>query len=226
MIRFEKVTKRYHYEAYPTLGELSFRLPEEKITTLMLETQSGKTTIAKLLTGTEKPTGGEIFLRGRNIAEIKPKERNIAYFPKKPLFFARGTLFKNLAYPLEIRGVNKNEISRRVLSLLAERGFDPKQRAKDLSEERAQELAFLRASLRDTELMLLDDLPPVYYPLINLLPDAAAVILTSKIENATGVVTVIKDNYVVFTGTPNGAREYIGNALWARGDEFEKGVEK
>ncbi len=219
MIRFENVTKHYHYEAYPTLEGLSFSLPDEKICTLMMETQSGKTTAAKLLTGTEKPTSGEIFLRGRNIKEIKPEDRGIAYFSEKPLFFPHKTLFKNLAYPLEIRGIEKTEISRRVSLLLAGRGFDPKEKAKNLSPDKAQELAFLRASLRNTGLALLDDLPPVYYPLIDILPNAAAVILTSKIENALGVVTVIKDNEAKFTGTPSRAREYIDNALWIRGDE-------
>ena len=92
MIRFESVTKHYLYDAYPVLDGLSFSLPEEPFSTLLMSSQSGKTTVAKLITGVEKPTSGKIFLRGRNIAEIKPKERNIAYFPKKPLFFARGTL--------------------------------------------------------------------------------------------------------------------------------------
>lgn len=225
MIRFESVTKHYRYDAYPVLDALSFSLPEEPFSTLLMSSQSGKTTVAKLITGVEKPTSGKIFLRGRDISDIPVKARNAAYFPAAPLLFLNKTLAQNLAYPLLIRGVQKKEAGEKAAETLRAHGMEPSQKAKELSEYGKQKLAFLRASLRRVDLLLADDLPEEFYPLIPLASARAAVVLTSKPECSLGNILVIKDNKVCLMGNIQKAREYTSNKFWMRGDENENNGE-
>ena len=226
MIKFVNVTKHYHYETYPTLEKLSFEIDKDKTTTLLFETQSGKTTIAKLILGIETPTDGEIFFNDKSIAETAANERNIAYFPSEPIFFESKSVAKNLAYPLKIRNLPKDEIASIVEKAAKEHGFELKQKVKKLSDEKRIELSLVRASLRKIDLIILDDFPAKFYYLLDLLPKTTAMLLTSKVENALGDIILIKDNLVTKTVTKEKTYEYIKNNVWLRGDEFAENTEE
>ena len=226
MIKFFNVTKHYHYETYPTIEKLSFEIDKDKTTTLLLETQSGKTMIAKLILGIETPTEGEIFFNDKPIAETAVKNRNIAYFPSEPIFFENQSVAKNLAYPLKIRNLPKNEIALIVEKAAKEHGFDTEQKVKKLSVEKRIELNLIRASLRKIDLIILDDFPDKFYFLLDLLPKATTMVMTSKVENALGDIVLIKDNVVTKTVTKEKTNEYIKNTVWLRGDEFAENTEE
>jgi|GEM_PF-3282636 len=226
MIEFLNVTKHYHYENYPTLDNLSFEITAGKVNTLMLEIQSGKTTIAKLILGIEQPTKGEIFFNGKPIADTPQKDRNIAYFPAEPIFFENGSVAKNLAYPLKIRNYSKHEIEEYLKKTAELYGLDLNQKVKKLSREKRYELCVIRAMWRKIDLLVLDDFPKEFYYLIEKLSATTTLVLTSKIENSLGEITVIKDNIAVNTVTKEKTCEYIKNTLWLRGDEFADNTEE
>ncbi|MDD4832231.1 MAG: ATP-binding cassette domain-containing protein [Clostridia bacterium] len=226
MIKFVNVTKHYHYEAYPTIEKLSFEIDKDKTTTLLLETQSGKTTIAKLILGIETPTDGEIFFNDKPIAETAVNERNIAYFPSEPIFFENKSVAKNLAYPLKIRNMPKDEIALVIEKAAKEHGFELEQKVKKLSVEKRIELSLVRASLRKVDLIILDDFPAKFYYLMDLLPKVTTMVMTSKVENALGDIVLIKDNLVTKTVTKEKSYEYIKNTVWLRGDEFAENTEE
>lgn len=226
MIKFVNVTKHYHYETYPTIEKLSFEIDKDKTTTLLLETQSGKTTVAKLILGIETPTDGEIFFNDKPISEIPIKDRNIAYFPSEPIFFENKSVAKNLAYPLKIRNLPKNEIASIVEKAAKEHGFDTEQKVKKLSVEERVKLSIIKASLREIDLIILDDFPAKFYHLLDLLPKATTIVMTSKVENALGEIVLIKDNVVIKTVTKEKTNEYIKNTVWLRGDEFAENTEE
>lgn len=226
MIKFLNVTKHYHYENYPTLDNLSFEIAEGKTNTLLLETQSGKTTIAKLILGIEEPTKGEIFFNGKPIAEVPLKDRNIAYLPTEPIFFENGSVSKNLAYPLKIRNYAKSEIESYLEKTAELYGLDLNQKVKKLSREKRYELSVIRAIWRKIDLLILDDFPKEFYYLLDNFSATTTLILTSKIENALGEIIVIKDNVAINTVTKEKTCEYIKNTVWLRGDEFAINTEE
>jgi ABC-type sugar transport system ATPase subunit len=191
MIKFENVTVHYHYDDYPVFRDLSFAVEKNKTTTLLMERQSGKTTIAKLLTGLTVKKSGRIIYDGKDIEEWPIKERGIAYFPKEPLFFHNKSVLFNLTYPLTIRGCSKEQAKERINNF--ESKFDLLKKAKKLSKEQIWEMVFLRAAQRDVKLVILDDIPSEYYPLSELIPCATRLVLTSDKNKAIGEVVKIEE---------------------------------
>lgn len=177
MIRFDNVSKRYH-ESHDALSNLSFELPDGQMVFLTGHSGAGKSTLLKLIMLIERPTRGQVFIGGRNLARISNGQipylrRQIGVvFQNHQLLFDR-TVFDNVALPLQISGLPIREQGKRVRAALDKVGLLHKENDNPLalSGGEQQRVGIARAVVNKPAILLADE------PTGNLDPELSAEIM-------------------------------------------------
>jgi putative spermidine/putrescine transport system ATP-binding protein len=117
LVRFENVQKSYDGES---LVVKNFNLDMERgeFLTMLGPSGSGKTTCLMMLAGFEPATHGEIYLSGQPINRVPPHKRGIGIVFQNYALFPHMTVAENLAFPLEVRGMDKSEREKKVTRAL------------------------------------------------------------------------------------------------------------
>jgi putative spermidine/putrescine transport system ATP-binding protein len=156
-VYFKNLTKKFGKVI--AVDDISLYVEEGEFLTLLGPSGSGKTTTLMMVAGFELPTSGKIYIRGKDVMTVPPFERNIGMVFQNYALFPHMTVFNNIAFPLKMRKMTKNEISRRVgrvLEMVKLPGFEfrlPKQ----LSGGQQQRVALARALVYDPPLLLMDE---------------------------------------------------------------------
>ena len=116
-VKFDKVDKSYDGEIL-VVKDLNVDIPQGEFLTMLGPSGSGKTTTLMMLAGFETPTSGEIYLEGEAINKIPPYKRGIGMVFQNYALFPHMTVNENLAFPLEVRKLNKSEIKEKVKKAL------------------------------------------------------------------------------------------------------------
>jgi multiple sugar transport system ATP-binding protein len=124
----------------------------------------GKTTTLRMIAGLEDITFGEIFIDGRKVNLVPPKDRDIAMVFQNYALYPHMSVYQNMAFGLKLKKVPKEEIDRRVKETAGMLGiFDfLKRKPKELSGGQRQRVALGRAIVRTPKVYLFDE------PLSNL----------------------------------------------------------
>jgi multiple sugar transport system ATP-binding protein len=120
-----------------------------------------------MVAGLEEISRGAIYIDGKKINEIPPKDRDIAMVFQNYALYPHMSVYRNMAFGLELRGVPKEEIRRRVDSAARTLGLlEPdnllERKPKALSGGQRQRVALGRAIVREPKAFLFDE------PLSNL----------------------------------------------------------
>lgn len=157
-VLFDNVQKSYDGI---TLVVKSFNLGIDKgeFITLLGPSGSGKTTCLMMLAGFETATHGDIFLDGHSINNIPPHKRGIGMVFQNYALFPHMTVAENLAFPLEVRGMNKAEREAKVHKALdmVQMGKFGGRRPAQLSGGQQQRIALARALVFEPSLVLMDE---------------------------------------------------------------------
>ncbi len=124
----------------------------------------GKSTILRLIAGLEQPDSGQILIDGKVINNIAPKDRNVAMVFQNYALYPHMTIYDNLAFPLKVKKVAKEEIDRLVNKQARLLGLDDllERKPRTLSGGQRQRVALGRALVREPAIFLFDE------PLSNL----------------------------------------------------------
>lgn len=146
------------------LDNISIELSQGELLVLLGPSGCGKTTLLRSIAGLEQLDSGEIYIGQRRVDKMPPQERNVALVFQNYSLYPHMTVEKNLAFPLKIAGMKRQEIKKRVNEIssllgLADRLND---RPGQLSGGERQRVALGRAIIRNPDLFLLDE------PLSNL----------------------------------------------------------
>ena len=122
MLEFIEVNKIYNNDVC-ALKDLSFRVEDGEFIFLIGASGAGKTSIIKMLLREIKPSSGEIIVDNVNIVKLRnrkiPELRKTMGVVFQDFRLLEGkTVFDNIKYPLQILGVSKKEITRRVNEIL------------------------------------------------------------------------------------------------------------
>ncbi|HIP74610.1 MAG TPA: ABC transporter ATP-binding protein [Thermococcus paralvinellae] len=142
----------------------SLKAKEGEFLTLLGPSGCGKTTTLRIIAGFEKPDRGEVLFDGRVMNEIPPYGRNIGMVFQDYALFPHMSVFKNIAFGLELRKLPRREIEKRVLRILKLVGLEGLENRypEQLSGGQQQRVALARALVIEPEVLLLDE------PLSNL----------------------------------------------------------
>ena len=158
LVRFIEVQKSYDGETL-VVKNLNLDVARGEFLTMLGPSGSGKTTCLMMLAGFEPATHGEITLNGQPINNVPPHKRGIGMVFQNYALFPHMNVNENLAFPLQVRKIEKSEIESRVnqaLDMVQLGGFGNR-RPSQLSGGQQQRVAVARALVFDPELVLMDE---------------------------------------------------------------------
>ncbi|MEO1680209.1 MAG: ABC transporter ATP-binding protein [Pseudomonadota bacterium] len=157
-VEFDRVQKSYDGETL-VVKDLNLDMPKGEFLTMLGPSGSGKTTCLMMLAGFETATHGDIRLGGRPINDIPPDKRGIGMVFQNYALFPHMTVAENLAFPLEVRGMGKDEREAKISRALdmVQMGAFGARRPAQLSGGQQQRVALARALVFDPELVLMDE---------------------------------------------------------------------
>lgn len=171
-IKLINLTKFYRVGRQPVAAveAITLEAQDGKIITLLGPSGCGKSTTLRCIAGLERPDDGEIFFGDRVIFSrakrvvVPPDRRHVGMVFQSYAIWPHLTVFQNVAYPLEVRGIPTSQIAdrvREVLALVGLSGLEDRP-APFLSGGQQQRVALARALVYEPEVLLLDE------PLSNL----------------------------------------------------------
>ncbi len=146
------------------VDNLTLSVSEGEFFTLLGPSGCGKTTTLRLIAGFETATAGIIRFGQRVVNDLPPQRRSVGMVFQNYAVFPTMTVFENVAYGLEVRGIQGKELRRRVLATLELVGLAglESRRPDQLSGGQLQRVALARALVIEPQILLLDE------PLSNL----------------------------------------------------------
>jgi sulfate transport system ATP-binding protein len=157
MITVSHVTKRFG--DFVALDDVSLEIPDGSLTALLGPSGGGKSTLLRVIAGLEQPDTGTVLISGKDATRLSPQQRNVGFVFQHYAAFKHLSVFRNVAFGLEIRKRPKAEIRKRVQELLElvhlEQMADrlPSQ----LSGGQRQRMALARALAVEPQVLLLDE---------------------------------------------------------------------
>jgi len=163
MIKFEKVTKIYPPNT-AVLKDVTFEINEGEFVSIIGKSGAGKTTLTRLIFGLEDPTYGEVYFRNKNLritdaSEIQKIRRSIGGIYQDYKLLPTKTVYENVAYVLEVKGVGQGEIKKETDKVLELIGLKDKidNFPKELSGGEQQRLAVARALVIHPKILIADE---------------------------------------------------------------------
>jgi len=169
VIKFQNVTKTYpshvpHLKPTVALQDINFEIGEKEFVLIVGKSGAGKTTLLKLLLVEEKPTEGRVLFKGHEISKIKSSKlpffrRKIGSVFQDYKLLAQKTAYENVAYILEVIGVDEEEIKRDVPKALEIVGLTDRMDnfPDELSAGEKQRLSIARALIHRPLVILADE---------------------------------------------------------------------
>ena len=192
MLEFIEVNKIYNNDVC-ALKDLSFKVEDGEFVFLIGASGAGKTSIIKMLLREIKPTSGEIIVDDVNI--VKLRNRNIPQLRKtmgvvfQDFRLLEGkTVFDNIKYPLQILGVSKRVITKRVTEILELVGLSDRANSfpNQLSGGEQQRVCIARALVNKPKYLIADE------PTGNLDPNTSEGIMKLLLDvNAKGTTVIV-----------------------------------
>ncbi|MBP7203214.1 MAG: ABC transporter ATP-binding protein [Propionivibrio sp.] len=132
------------------------------VTVLLGATQSGKTSLMRIMAGLDEPTEGKVLVDGQNVVGVPVRERNVAMVYQQFINYSSLRVYDNIASPMKLRG--EKGIDQHVRSLAEKLHIEMflDRYPSELSGGQQQRVALARALAKGAPLMLLDE------PLVNL----------------------------------------------------------
>jgi multiple sugar transport system ATP-binding protein len=151
------LTKKYG--KVKAVDNLNLDIRDGELVVLLGPSGCGKTTTLRCIAGLEVPDTGEIWIGGRCVNNVPPKDRDIAMVFQSYALYPHMTVFENIAFPLKMRKTPKREINVRVktvaekLDIIELLGRKPA----ELSGGQQQRVALAAALVREPKVFLMDE---------------------------------------------------------------------
>lgn len=153
----ENITKTYG--KFVAIDQVSISVERGEFLTLLGPSGSGKSTILMMIAGFQNPTSGKILLNGENILFKPSHKRNIGVAFQNYALFPHMTVFDNIAFPLRMRKMSKQDIKENVERVLGQVELTEFRRRypKQLSGGQQQRVSLARALVFNPPILLLDE---------------------------------------------------------------------
>jgi len=156
-IRLDDVVKRF--DDTVAVDGISLEIPHGSFFAMLGPSGCGKTTTLRMIGGFEEPTAGSIYLGDVDVVGTPPYRRDVNTVFQSYALFPHMTVFDNVAFGLERKGVEKSERRGRVLEMLelVDLAGRENRKPKQLSGGQQQRVALARALVNNPRVLLLDE---------------------------------------------------------------------
>ena len=162
MIVFENVSKIYN--GVPALENINFGIKKGEFISIVGQSGAGKSTLLRLIFAEEKPTEGNIFVKGKNISKIKNSKlpilrRHVGVVFQDFKLLTNRTVFENVAFTMEVVGRSNAEIKEDVPQVLEIVGLTNKtdNYTNELSGGEKQRVSIARALVHRPDIIIADE---------------------------------------------------------------------
>ena len=147
------------YGAFEALRDVSLDVAPGEFLTLLGPSGSGKTTFLMIMAGFERPTSGRLLSEGVDITARPAESRSFGMVFQGYALFPHKSVEQNIAFPLQVRKVPREDIARRVAAMVARVGLagHEHKRPSQLSGGQQQRVALARALVFEPSVLLLDE---------------------------------------------------------------------
>ena len=180
----------------------------------------GKSTTLRMVAGLEEISGGELYIDGKLMNDVEPKNRDIAMVFQSYALYPHMTVYENMAFPLKLRKMSAAEIDRRVKeaaeTLDITQYLDRKPKA--LSGGQRQRVAIGRAIVREPKVLLMDEpLSNLDAKLRNQISTTFMYVTRDQTEAMTlgDRIVIMKDGFIQQIGTPQEVFDHPANIFVA-----------
>jgi multiple sugar transport system ATP-binding protein len=163
-VRYESATRIYPGSDVAAVDALDLEIEDGEFLVLVGPSGSGKTTALRMLAGLEEVDAGAIYIGERDVTDLPPKRRDVAMVFQNYALYPYLTVAANIAFPLRIAHVPKEERERRTREVALLLGLEQylERKPGQLSGGQRQRVAMGRAIIRQPSVFLMDE------PLSNL----------------------------------------------------------
>ena len=227
----KKVNLQITDEGVVAVQEFNLDIADKEFIVLVGPSGCGKSTTLRMVAGLEEITSGELYIDGKLMNDVAPKDRDIAMVFQNYALYPHMTVYENMAFSLKLRHTPKAEIDKKVREAAAILDITQylNRKPKALSGGQRQRVAIGRAIVRAPKVMLMDE------PLSNL--DAklrnemrAEIIKLRERINTTFIyvthdqteamtlgdrIVIMRDGYIQQIGTPQDVFNHPANLFVA-----------
>ncbi len=161
-IQIKNVAKSFG--AYQALNDINLTIADQEFMVLLGASGCGKSTLLRIIAGLETATSGEVWIGGKRIDHLSPKDRGIAMVFQNYAVFPHLTVFENIGFGLRMQKLPNDEVTRRVERVAGLMHIEMllKRYSGELSGGQRQRVAVARALAMEPDVILMDE------PLSNL----------------------------------------------------------
>src|SRR3954468_13785770 len=158
-VRYVEATRVYPNTEAPAVDALDLDIADGEFVVLVGPSGSGKTTALRMLAGLEQVDDGGILSGDRDVTDVAPKDRDVAMVFQNYALYPYLTVAANIAFPLRIAKVRREERDRRVREVAATLGltYSLERKPGQLSGGQRQRVAMGRAIIREPSVFLMDE---------------------------------------------------------------------
>ena len=223
--------KKVYDNSVTAVDDFNLEIRDKEFVVFVGPSGCGKSTTLRMVAGLEEITAGELYIDGKLVNDVAPKDRDIAMVFQNYALYPHMTVYENMAFALKLRKVPKAEVDKKVKEAAEILGITEylQRKPKALSGGQRQRVAIGRAIVREPKVMLMDE------PLSNL--DAklrnemrAEIIKLRQRINTTFIyvthdqteamtlgdrIVIMKDGFIQQIGTPQEVFNHPSNLFVA-----------
>ena len=230
MLKLNKINKKL---GTFSLTDIDINVSKGDYFVLIGKSGSGKSMLLEIITGIITPDNGSILLNNKDIINTPIQKRNIGIVYQKPTLFPHMSVFDNIAYPLKIKKLKKEDIKNKVQKLAEDTEITNllKRNISNLSGGEIQRVTIARTLATNPEILLLDE--PLSFLDVQLRKGMVSLLrklnqkgqtivhVTHDYEEALALsnkIAIIENGSIIQTGTPqdvfhNPKSEFVANFI-------------
>jgi multiple sugar transport system ATP-binding protein len=162
-VLLDGITKIYG-ENITAVSDVTLEIADGEFIVLVGPSGCGKSTLLRAIAGLEQVSAGRVFIGGKDVTDMAPRQRDIAMVFQNYALYPHMTVRENLGFGLKLRKVSRSDRDRRVMEVARTLGLEDlvDRKPADLSGGQRQRVAMGRAMVREPKAFLMDE------PLSNL----------------------------------------------------------
>ena len=161
-IQLSNVSKRWG--SFVGVDRFDLTIADQEFLVLLGPSGCGKTTTMRMIAGLEDPTEGDVYIGGKRVNDLEPKDRDVAMVFQSYALYPNMNVYQNIRFPLMVRGIDSKTHDAKVrrASAMVELDDFLHRKPAELSGGQRQRVALARAIVREPNVFLMDE------PLSNL----------------------------------------------------------